>query len=208
MLLLSSSCLFIDIRIGFQKASYTFREPATFPETVILDLHKENEQLSERTLFVSVAVSDATSNPEIQSATISSKTMDNDYSLLGEVRRITQAFQPHTQTLQVYFDLFKDDIAEGTEAFQITALPDPDYLQAGFMSPINLFASTSIVILDANRELCMALSIIIISFTYNLVPSLPAYLKLRRGKFVSIYRKQTFLSLLFLNMGKGVQKIV
>ena len=83
--------------------------------------------------------------------------MDNDSFLLDPDQTvIISSFLPSAQTLEFVFTLFPDEIAEGTEAFQVRSSPsegadDPDYT---IPTTINtLFAETFIIIEDNDREL-------------------------------------------------------
>ena len=148
-----SILLFIvsEISVGFLNASYTFPEKVS--EYPAVFLHKENQRVTEQVLDICVSITSATPNSEIGSATLkSSLSMDNDYSLLDTNTVIIRRFQPNTQTMRIDFDIYDDQIAEGTEAFQITISPET-ILLPGFLSPINLFASTFIIILDDDRKL-------------------------------------------------------
>lgn len=132
-------------------------------------MYKDSQRLSEHAILVSITVTGATPNSKIRSASLSTDTMENDYYLLQQGPADTSVlFPPDAQIMDIYFVLLPDDIAEGTEAFQITAATE-NIFQPAFVSPINLFSSTFIVILDDDRksELCI-LNYLILPLQTNL----------------------------------------
>ena len=149
------------IRFGFQNASYTFLEPSyqAIDDGLVI-LHKENGSLTEQVFYVLIAVISATPNSQIRPASLLSEDengdytyFDYDYGLFAPNRtEICLQFLPNSQILEVYFELYGDGIAEGTESFQVTAnvLTSSCSDDVNFVPPV---ASTFIIIQDVDREL-------------------------------------------------------
>ena len=96
----------------------------------------------------------AIQDPNIRAATLSSSDahgniLNNDYIIVGpDQSSVLPSFLPEAQTLEFIFTLFPDDIAEDTEAFQATSSPTEGENILTFTAPVNLSASTFIVIED------------------------------------------------------------
>ena len=158
--------------IGFQNTSYTFPEPEFEIEIFgVIFLEKENGRISEQEFRVVLEVSTATPSASIRPATLTSRDafgiiINNDYLLLDpEQTVIISHFLPTAQTLEFVFTLFPDEIAEGTEAFQVRSSPsegvdDPDYTIPTELN--TLFAETFIIIKDDDRELYMRIRLCVL----------------------------------------------
>ena len=160
----------IDIRIGFEQPSYTYTEPkyeehigASFvpqehsdsPANGPIYLAKEGNGSSEQTFSVVVQIASTSSIPSIQPA-----THNEDYSLSTSNTYVVLPFSPGKQRINVPFDLFSDDIQEGTEAFHLSSAPNsalPDETRVTlptYLNPVHLFTDTFIII-EGSIILCI-----------------------------------------------------
>ena len=135
-----------------------FESPSGLPVNGPIYLAKENNVTSEQTFLVVVQVSRSVPGQSIQPA-----TLDIDYRVGGPglgVTNVVLQFGPMSQRINFPFNLFPDDLAEGTEAFLASSAPaDTAQLPDGttvsvptFLNPINLFAESFVVIEDDDRE--------------------------------------------------------
>ena len=156
--------------IGFQNASYTFPEPESEqPVFGVVFLEKENGRISEQEFRVTIEVSTVTPNTNIRPATLKSLDADgnvvnNDYAprFLNPNQTLkipSLSFLPGIQTLEFDFTLFPDNVAEGTEAFQVRSSPSQGVNSPGFSIPTdqNTHSETFIIIEDDDREFCVCL---------------------------------------------------
>lgn len=158
--------LYVAIRIGFERPSYTYTEPR-FEEFIDSSyvrspgpvyLVKENNVTSEQTFIVTIQVSSAVPpGRNIQPATIGS-----DYDLGDRfTTTFTFIFRATSLRLNFPFALYSDDVPEPTEAFTATASPSDVFPQLpdgsvevypSFLNPINLTLQTFIVIEDDDSK--------------------------------------------------------
>ena len=125
-------------------------------------LAKENNVISEQTFLVVVQISNSV--PPGQS--IHPATLDADYHLRAAGTSVLLQFGPMVQRINFHFTLFTDTLSEGTEAFlaslapaDIAELPDGRRVPVPtFLSPINLFAESFVIIQDDDREFLSTLN--------------------------------------------------
>ena len=166
-----------DIRIGFEQPSYTYTEPkyeehigASFtpqehsdsPANGPIYLAKEGNGSSEQTFSVVVQIASTSSIPSNSGQNIQPATHNEDYSLGASNTYVVLPFSPGKQRINVPFDLFSDDIHEGTEAFHLSSAPNsalPDETRVIlpiYLNPLHLFTDTFIII-EGNIILCIIL---------------------------------------------------
>ena len=168
-----------DIRIGFEQPSYTYTEPkyeehigASFvpqehsdsPANGPIYLAKEGNGSSEQTFSVVVQIASIPSGQNIQPA-----THNEDYSLSESNTYVVLPFSPGKQRINVPFDLFSDDIREGTEAFHLSSAPhsrstlphETRVTLPTYLNPVHLFTDTFIII---EGNMCRILHHYLISF--------------------------------------------
>ena len=122
-------------------------------------LEKQDGRVSEQTFLIAVEASATTPNASIPSATLSTMSSNNDYSIAGPGEsRVTLIFRPENQTIDFEFTLYPDSINEGLEAFQLgtsrgsmNGVTGPTFATP---SPGVLFSS-SFVLIDEG-ELCLS----------------------------------------------------
>lgn len=138
-----------DIIIGFEKPSYTFKEPNY--QKVIFDevyLAKKDNVKTEQSIIVIIAVDANTPSPDIQPASLSDDSGDNDYNLgHRQYNWIIHEIPPYEQRHSFSFRLFGDKIHEGTEAFQVYVVPHeskPDF-------PVNPLSQSTFIIIEDNE---------------------------------------------------------
>ena len=137
--------LFVVIHIGFAQEMYTYYEPRSDTVITNVTIIKEANQLTEQLYSVGVTVSSPTIG--LNPATLESQTQLWDYTLGDfDVSFRQLPFESNEQEIEFIFQLFGDDIAEGTEAFQSTLLTVPDTPTFRYTTIASL--STTIRIID------------------------------------------------------------
>ena len=122
-------------------------------------LEKQDGQVSEQTFLVVVEASAASPNASIPSATLSTMSSNNDYSIAGPGESVVALeFPPENQTTGFEFTVYPDTLTEGLEAFQLRASRTSFNGRIGpsFSTPSpgsTLFSSTFVLIEEC--ELCL-----------------------------------------------------
>lgn len=152
---------FSDIRIGFERSSYTYTEPM-FEETIDrfftsgsgpIFLTKEDGVISEQTFIVVVETSN---NVPPDQPTIQPASLNEDYLL--SMPTVVLQFPPFQQQLLVQITLLPDDDPEGTEAFLATSAAGDretigvDEFVPSYLSPTTFFAAANVIIEDDDGE--------------------------------------------------------
>ena len=150
--------MLIDIRIGFARPAYSFNEPEF--EIIVEDivLVREGGRLSEQTFQVFVSVGGTINR--LPATLEADNEQRADYRLSAPADFIALTFPPFRQNITLTIILFRDDLAEGTEAFRATSTPAVNF--PNFRSPLmgGAFASTDVLIFDDDRKLaCIMCSI-------------------------------------------------
>ena len=145
------STLNTEIAIGFKQPSYIFSEPSDPSEDIlgVVLLEKEDGVISEQTFQIVVRVTPTTPSQDIRPAERSMDGADNDYTI-GRNNFVVLELEPGDQTVEFNFRLYRDDIAEGTEAFQAT--PARRQGSPEFLGPTVLSPNTFIIIEDDDSE--------------------------------------------------------
>ena len=135
-------------------------------------LAKENDVVSEQTFVVIFQVQSTV--PE-GSTSIRAATLGDDYSVPGEV----YDFPSRQQRLVFPFELFRDDIAEGTESFQVAFFPgNSDTRGTSFFvpsfsnTPMTLNANTFAIINDDGNHIfhiILTFLLLLITFFIDIV---------------------------------------
>jgi len=137
------SCFFADIRIGFEREAYTFQEGfGQFGDPIVLI--KENNRTTERTFEVVIEVGNAR-----PSGVFATAEFGVDYNVGPRVQRLR--FLPTAQRLLFPIQIIGDNIAEGTEAFQLQSRNS--ITAPSFDTPPRIaFANTFVVIEDDDSK--------------------------------------------------------
>ena len=128
-------------------------EPPIIETRLEIILAKQENIRSQQTFLINIEVQDP-SEPGIGVATPSDFGEDNDYSANTFLRR----FEPVSQTLTIFVDIFPDSISEGPEGLQLSLSQvemDSNVAVPDFSTPTvgsTLFPTTLVVIDDDDSE--------------------------------------------------------
>ena len=142
------------IRIGFSQRVYTFLEPETTRVFTDVTVIKEDDIRSEQ--FFSVSVTVSTPASDIRAATLEVRggvTTGVDYRLTNRDSFTIIPFPPNAQSMVLRFFIIRDDLPEGTEAFQASSQPLED--TPNFQPPLTgtAFQTTQVQIEDDDCKL-------------------------------------------------------
>ncbi len=123
-------------------SSYTFFEPEFDTVITNVTLVKEDNIESEQILSIAFTFTDVTA------------VIGVDYSLGIPGKTIVRNIPPILQSISIAFTILPDEISEGTESFTISSSGNRGF--PSFETPIQTFASTTILIMDNDRK-CLLL---------------------------------------------------
>lgn len=147
-----SLLVYVDVRIGFAKPLYTFNEPDLDNTVTDVVIVREGDRLSEQTFLVTIFAGNVIDMPP---ATLEADNEDKaDYSLTSPANFITLNFPPSQQNITLALFLYHDKLSEGTEAFQITSIPEPNFPNFGPPSMGGAFSNAEILITDVCKLTC------------------------------------------------------
>ena len=153
MALFSHIIYYADIAIGFERPAYMFLEPEDEANIVdVVFLAKENNVTSEQTFQIAITVTRDTPDQSIQPA---EEGFREDYQIASV---LVLRMEPQEQRKAFNFRLFGDDLAEGTEAFQLSPAAITD--SPSFLGPTVLSPSTFVIIEDDDRKILMNLLLV------------------------------------------------
>ena len=141
----------IALQIGFSQQSYDFQEPDYRTLFRNVTLIKENNRITEQTYSVAINVN--SSGIGLKAATLQSVDGINyDYSIGPPgIEFSIIDFPPESQSITFPFFLNHDELPEGTETFQASAVANNEF--PTFETPTNLFVNTLINIIDNDGKL-------------------------------------------------------
>ncbi len=123
-------------------SSYTLFEPEVDTIVSNVTLIKEDNVETEQILSLALTYTDGTA------------VIGEDYSLGTPGNTIIRNIPPNIQSISIAFTILPDDISEGTESFTISSSGNQGFPSSE--TPIQTFASTTILIMDNDRK-CLLL---------------------------------------------------